>query len=77
VRQPPGEDAQRVVERKVPGEEQEQAGDDGAVEREAPAFAQAPFPSVESTGMRDPQEQTRLRTAHSILSSRPHDWQPT
>ena len=77
--QAPRENAQRIVERQVPGQQQQQAGNDGAVERKAPAWAgpQAPFPSAGSTGIRDPQEHTRLRTAHSILNSRPHAGQPT
>jgi hypothetical protein len=74
VRQPPGEHARRVPQHEVAREQQQQAGDDGAVDRE-PAAAQAPFPSG-VTGTRDPHEQTRLRTAHSIFSSRPQAGQP-
>jgi len=64
------------VEGEVPRDEEQQAGDDRAVDTEAPAVAQAGFPSGVVTGIRAPQEHTRLRTAHSILSRRPQAGHP-
>ncbi len=76
VREPPGQDARRVVEDEVPRQEQEQAGDDRAVDADGPVGAQAPLPPGEETGTRAPQEHTRLRTAHSIFSRRPQAGHP-
>jgi hypothetical protein len=76
VAEPPREDARRVVEGEVARDEEQQAGNDGAVDAEGPRRAQAPPPPGDATGTRDPQEHTRLRTAHSILRRRPQDGQP-
>jgi hypothetical protein len=76
VAKAPGQDARRVVQGEVARDEEEQAGDDRAVDAERPLGAQVPLPPGGETGTREPQEHTRLRTAHSILSKRPHDGQP-
>ena len=61
----------------VAGQQQQQAGDDRAVDAEGPVGAQAPLPpEADETGTRAPQEHTRLRTAHSIFSRRPQAGQP-
>ncbi len=74
--QPPREDAGRVVEGEVAGDEEQQAGDDRAVRAKRPTVAQAGFPSGVVTGTRAPQEHTRLRTAHSIFRRRPQAGHP-
>ena len=77
VGEPPGQHSGRVVEREVPRQEEEEAGDHRSVDAEGPVAAQAPLPpGEEETGTRAPQEHTRLRTAHSIFSRRPHEGQP-
>ncbi|MGE5126882.1 MAG: hypothetical protein ACM3PV_11365, partial [Betaproteobacteria bacterium] len=68
--------ARRVVQGEIAGDEQQEPGNHCAVEREGALLAQSSFPSGGGAGMRAPQEQTRLRTGHSIRSSRPHAWQP-
>ena len=74
--EPPRQDPRRVVQGEVARDQEEQAGDDRAVDAEGAGSAQAPLPPVEATGTREPQEHTRLLTAHSILSRRPHEGQP-
>ena len=74
VGEPPGEHARRVVEGEVACDEEQQPGNDGEVDAD-PARPQTSFPSF-VTGTRAPHEQTRLRTAHSIFSRRPHVGQP-
>ncbi len=76
MRQTPGEDPRRVVERKVARHEQQQAGHDRPVEPEAALGLQLPVPPGGVTGRRAPQEHTTLLTAHSILRKRPHEGQP-
>jgi hypothetical protein len=76
VQETPREHARRIVEREVPGHQQEQAGNHGPVEGDPPKLAQAPFPAGGTIGTRAPQEHTRLRTAHSIFRRRPQDGQP-
>jgi hypothetical protein len=76
VAKAPGQDPGRIVEGEVPRDEEKQAGNDRAVDAERPLCAQAPLPPDGETGTREPQEHTRLRTAHSILNNRPHDGQP-
>ena len=77
VGEPPGQHSGRVVEREVARQQEEEAGDHRAVDAEGPVAAQAPLPPGEGeTGTRAPQEHTRLRTAHSIFSRRPHEGQP-
>jgi len=76
VAEAPGQDARRVVQGEVPRDEEQQAGDDRSVDAEGTWGTQAPLPPGGATGTREPQEHTRLRTAHSILSRRPHDGQP-
>ena len=77
VGEPPGQDARRVVQGEVARQQQQQPGDHRAVDAERPVGAQAPLPpGANETGTRAPQEHTRLRTAHSIFSRRPHEGQP-
>ena len=77
VGEPPGQHARRVVQGEVARQQQQQAGDHRAVDAEGPVGAQAPLPpGADETGTRAPQEHTRLRTAHSIFSRRPHEGQP-
>jgi hypothetical protein len=66
------------VQREIARDQEEESGNDRAVDAEAASLCQACFPSGGSstTGMRAPHEQTRLRTAHSIRSSLPHARQP-
>jgi len=76
VGETPREDPRRVVEEEISGQQQEEPGNDGAVESEGPTLAQLRLPSGGVTGTLAPQEQTRLRTAHSIFSRRPQAGQP-
>ena len=76
VEEAPGQDPRRVVESEVAGDEKQKAGNDRPVDADRPMRGQAPLPPDEETGTREPQEHTRLRTAHSILSRRPHAGQP-
>ena len=77
VGEPPGQHSGRVVQREVARQQQQQPGDHRAVDAEGPVAAQAPLPpGAKETGTRAPQEHTRLRTAHSIFSRRPHEGQP-
>jgi hypothetical protein len=76
VREAPGQDAGRVVEREVPRHQQQQAGDDRTVQAEAVSGPQLRVPLGGVTGRRAPQEHTTLRTAHSILRKRPHAGHP-
>ena len=76
MEEPPREHARRVVGREVAGHEEEEPRDDRAVYWEAAASSQAPVSPVALTGIRDPQEHTRLRTAHSMRSRRPHAGHP-
>jgi len=65
------------VKREVARQQQQQAGDHRAVDAEGPVGAQAPLPpGAKETGARAPQEHMMLRTAHSIVSRRPHEAQP-
>jgi hypothetical protein len=70
------QDAGRIVEGEVARDEQQQAGNDRPVDAEGLTVAQLRFPSGRVTGTRAPQEQTRLRTAHSIFSRRPQVGHP-
>jgi hypothetical protein len=75
VEQAPGEDARRIEDEQIAGDEKEQGGHDRDVEPDtgapgAGAFsAQSFFSGVDVTLA--PQEQTMLRVAHSIFSKRP------
>ncbi len=75
VCEPPGQHARRIVEREVPRDEQQQRGNDGAVDAQA-ARLQLRDSSGGETGRRAPQAHTTLRTAHSILRKRPQEGQP-
>jgi hypothetical protein len=76
VEEAPRQHAGRVVGREVAGHEEEEPRHDGTVYWEAAARDQAPVSRLALTGMRDPQEHTRARTAHSIRSRRPHAGHP-
>jgi len=76
VGETPREDPRRVVEEEIPGQQQQEAGNDGAVESEGPTLAQLCLPSGRVRGTLAPQEHTRLRTAHSIFRRRPQAGQP-
>ena len=76
VEQAPGQHPRWVEERQVSREEKEEPGDDRGVEGDAPGRGQALSPPDGATGTGDPQEHTRLRTAHSIFRSRPQAGHP-
>ncbi len=76
VEETPREDPDGVEERQVARDEKEEPGDDRRVEGDAPGRGQVSLSSGGATGTGDPQEQTRLRTAHSILRRRPQAGQP-
>jgi hypothetical protein len=75
VEKPPGQDPDGVEEGEVASDEKEETRNDSGVEWNAPRGGQVASSSgVRGTGA--PQEQTRLRTAHSILRSRPQAGHP-
>jgi hypothetical protein len=74
VQQPPGEDSRRVESQQVAGDEEQQAGDDGRVQRKTIRPYFAPFLLGGIT--REPQEQTMLRVGQKMLSRRPQAGQP-
>jgi hypothetical protein len=76
VKQAPGQDPDGVEEGDVAGDEKEKTGNDRRVEGKAPRRGQVSLSSDGVTGTGDPHEQTRLRTAHSILRRRPQAGQP-
>ena len=57
-------------------DEEKEPGNNRRVEGDAPRGGQVSLSSGGETGTGDPQEHTRLRTAHSILRRRPQAGQP-
>ena len=74
MQQAPREHARRIVGEKVAGDEEQQAGNDGRVQRKPVRPYFAPFLLGGIT--RAPQEQTMLRVGQKMLSSRPQAGQP-
>ena len=73
MEQPPGEDARRIVDEQVAGDEEQEPGNDGPVQGRPTRYC-APFLPGGMT--REPQEQTMLRVGQKMRSSRPHAAQP-
>ena len=76
VQEAPGQDARRIVECQVARDQEEEGGNDGRVRRETEGGGQPTSRGSVEGSTRAPHEQTRLRTAHSIFSRRPHTVQP-
>ena len=74
MEQAPREHAGRIVEDEVASDEEEEAGYDRRIQREAVRPYFAPFLAGGIT--RAPQEQTMLRVGQKMLSRRPQAGQP-
>jgi hypothetical protein len=81
VEKAPGENARWIVEDEVPGDQEEESGNDQAIQarrrRPGDARGRRPYFSPGGRGStRAPHEQTMLRVAHWMFNSRPHLPQP-
>ena len=78
MQEAPGQHADGIVGEEMPRGQQQQGGNDEAVDGNgAVAVGQAYFPATVGGGvMRAPQEQTMLRVRHSMRRSRPQAVHP-